>query len=228
MGGQVVTVLTCGVVMEDWISLRAYARHRGVALSAVQKAIEAGRVTAVKRKPNGRLHKIEKLGADLQWAANTDPVEAARNGKFAGPGGDLLASESSNAPTAPADSGATTAPPASSTSAAAREDQAEYLAARAKREGYMAETARLDHLERLGLLVSTAAVEQEMVEIFGQIKAGVLRIADRKAQILAAESDPARVHRILMDEFRTTFDECSRRFAAIAAGGSEEPAPALH
>lgn len=213
--------------MEEWISLRAYARHREVALSAVQKAIEAGRVTAVQRRPNGRLHKIEKNEADRQWAANTDPVEAARNGKFAAPAGDLVAQATAAGGVDRASgevaggTGAPSAPPAPAS------DQAEYLASRAKREGYLAESARLDHLERLGLLVSTAEVEREMAEIFGQIKASVMRIADRKAQILAAESDPVRVHRILTDEFRTAFDECSRRFASISSGGAEEPAPTL-
>mgnify|MGYP001563191243 FL=1 len=249
--------------MEEWISLRAYARHREVALSAVQKAIESQRVTAVRRDAGGRLSSIEMHEADRQWSANTDPVEAARNGKFSAPAGDLLASQLNTPPakgaaaSTLADAGAGTrqgsgasaheANPGSTADApgvsnggeaggvaaggvgpgGATTDQGDYLAARAKREGYLSEMARLDHLERLGLLVSTAEVEQEMAEIFGQIKTSVLRVADRKAQILAAESDPQRVHRILNDEFRTAFDELSSRFAAVAAGGTEEPAPAL-
>lgn len=47
------------------LSQRAYARHRGVALSAVQKAIETGRITT---QPDGR---IDSEQADVEWEQNT-------------------------------------------------------------------------------------------------------------------------------------------------------------
>ena len=47
------------------IGQRAYARHRGVALRAVQKAIERG-------LPVGRDGKIDPDRADAWWAASTD------------------------------------------------------------------------------------------------------------------------------------------------------------
>jgi hypothetical protein len=46
------------------VSMRAYARHRGVSLSAVQKAIRSGRVKLV----NGG---IDVALADVDWAQNT-------------------------------------------------------------------------------------------------------------------------------------------------------------
>lgn len=49
------------------VSLRAYARHRGVSLKAVQKAIESGRIT---KTPDG---KINPEQADAEWARNTAP-----------------------------------------------------------------------------------------------------------------------------------------------------------
>ena len=48
------------------MSLRGYARHRGCALSAVQKAIKSGRITV---QPDG---KIDSAHADIQWARNTE------------------------------------------------------------------------------------------------------------------------------------------------------------
>jgi pyruvate/2-oxoglutarate dehydrogenase complex dihydrolipoamide acyltransferase (E2) component len=48
------------------MSLRGYARHRGCALSAVQKAIKTGRITV---EPDG---KIDSSQADIQWARNTE------------------------------------------------------------------------------------------------------------------------------------------------------------
>jgi len=69
---------------EEWVSLREFARRRGVELRAVQKAIESGRVTAVKRDEKGRLAAIEVAAATMQWDTNTDPVAAAKSGKILG------------------------------------------------------------------------------------------------------------------------------------------------
>jgi hypothetical protein len=49
------------------VSLRAYARHRGVSLRAVQKAIQAGRI---EKSPGG---KIDVQIADTQWDTRTAP-----------------------------------------------------------------------------------------------------------------------------------------------------------
>jgi len=220
----------------SWISMRAYARHRSVTHRAVAKAIEAGRITAVKRDERGRVVGIDAARADLEWLRNTDPLEAAKNGKVtavplgampagAAPAG-ISPSEAGEARVGP-DGGAlqdmaTAAGESSAPGGSPPAEPNEYLVARAKREGYLAETAKLDHLERLGLLVSSAEVEQEIAEIFGEVKSNVFRIADRRAQVLAVEADPVRVHRLLSDEFRMVFDELSRRFAAYATGGAEQ------
>ena len=49
------------------LSLRAYAKHRGVSLAAVQKAIHSGRIT-----PNSD-GLIDSDRADAEWAAKTRP-----------------------------------------------------------------------------------------------------------------------------------------------------------
>ena len=54
------------------LSIRAYARHRGVSHVAVKKAIDTGRITA---QPDGT---IDPEAADAQWAQNTvQPRKAA-------------------------------------------------------------------------------------------------------------------------------------------------------
>ncbi|MFN4342888.1 MAG: elements of external origin [Azonexus sp.] len=58
------------------ISIRAYARHRGVSDAAVRKAIAAGRITP---EADGTL---DPERADAEWARNT---EAPRNGTRAEP-----------------------------------------------------------------------------------------------------------------------------------------------
>ena len=57
------------------LSRRAYARHRGVAESAVRKAIAAGRITL---EPDGT---IDPVKADRQWETQTDPSRRHVSGK---------------------------------------------------------------------------------------------------------------------------------------------------
>lgn len=54
------------------ISIRAYARQRGVSDAAVRKAIAAGRI---KLQPDGT---IDPNKADQQWAKNTNPARESR------------------------------------------------------------------------------------------------------------------------------------------------------
>lgn len=202
----------------SWISLRAYARHRKVALSAVQKAIEAGRVTAVRRDEKGRCTGIDAALADQQWQQHTDPAEAAKNGKSTLPpaGAAIDAPAGDELPlSAPEDAGAEQV-------ASGKSDEFGYYEARARREKFQAKQAELDWLKRVGELVSVAAVRDEQFNIFRQLRDGMIVIPDRIAQRLAAETDPQRVHHLLNAEIRTALDECSRALAVDSAAGADE------
>lgn len=62
------------------LSIRAYARHRGVSHVAVKKAIDTGRITAL---PDGT---IDPDAADAQWAQNTlQPRRAATQEQASSP-----------------------------------------------------------------------------------------------------------------------------------------------
>jgi len=61
------------------LSIRAYAKHRGVTEGAVRKAIKYGRIS---KKDNG---KIDPNLADSQWSKNTDPISAPSNPLSVGP-----------------------------------------------------------------------------------------------------------------------------------------------
>ena len=50
------------------MSMRQYARHRGVALSAVQKAVKAGRIVKL---PDGQ---IDSDAADAGWSGTPGPT----------------------------------------------------------------------------------------------------------------------------------------------------------
>lgn len=60
--------------MARLMSLRQYANHRGVALRAVQKAIETGRIQTVKGG------KIDQAAADIAWDRNSDPAKQRKEG----------------------------------------------------------------------------------------------------------------------------------------------------
>ena len=72
IGGRIIRYMPSGdlpsaVAFEIAVSLRAYARHRGVSLRAVQKAIQAGRIETT---PAG---KVDVQIADTQWDPRTAP-----------------------------------------------------------------------------------------------------------------------------------------------------------
>lgn len=217
-----------------------YARRRGCAPNAVSKAINSGRIrAAVTFDAAGKFVGIDAVRADALWAGNTDPVEAARNGKFydqpqAAADDEITPRESG----ARADAAGNERPPVAAqageldfqqpapAASSKASDNDSYLKARAEREQYAAKSAQLDYLKTVGKLVEAAAVRREVGEALAQLKTSLLRVPERSAQLLAAEGDPARITRILGDELRMVLDECSRQFADDTADRVDEPAEA--
>lgn len=208
-------------MQEGYISLREFSRRYPVSLKAIQKAIAAGRVTDVLRKDDGTLCGIHAMHAWAEWHTNTDPGQAAKSGKVYAPveGGqpDLGLAEAGDVAQ---QVGATQSEPSAHT-------EPGYADHRTKREKFLAEQAELDYLEKVGSLVWARDVERESLEIFKQVRANVLRSNSKIAVLIAAETDPAKVERLLNDSDNRVFDELSRTFADGQAEGTEERAPAL-
>ncbi|MBU6141384.1 MAG: hypothetical protein KGP29_07540 [Proteobacteria bacterium] len=61
------------------LSIRGYARHRGVAESAVRKAIAQGRIS------KGKNGKINPDLADKEWSQNSDPAQIKAEKAFETP-----------------------------------------------------------------------------------------------------------------------------------------------
>ena len=181
------------------VSLRAYARHRGVSLRAVQKAIQAGRI---EKTPAG---KIDVQIADTHWDRRTAPrpliakqpqdpqkQEAVPAGSPSRP-----SAEPNHTPNAAADPRMDL--PRGDLPGASGVD---YSRARAVRENYLARMSKLNFEERSGKLVSRDEVQVAAFNKFRTIRDGMLNLPDRLAAILAAESDPTKVHEILATEIR--------------------------
>lgn len=140
------------------LSQRAYAKHRGCALRAVQVAIETGRLTkSVKRGP-GNEYFIDPKRADIEWAASTYSDRVPLTG-----------------PTAPA----AVAPIPEGAAAA---DAMSLGEARARLEAAKAALAEMDLEERRGELVQAREVEARLVAVFSACKVKLLGVPSRVRQ----------------------------------------------
>ena len=83
----------------------------------------------------------------------------------------------------------------------------QYAKARAVREHYQARLAKIDYEERIATLIPKNEVEVAAFNKFRMFRDGMLNIPDRLAAVLAAETEPARVHQLLTDEIRRALQE---------------------
>jgi hypothetical protein len=208
--------------MEEWISLREFARRREVTLGAVQKAIESGRVTAVKRNGNGRLVGIEFHAATAQWGLNTDPDQAARAGQSLERLAELPLVPNRVANSPPADDAGQVSGDQKDQSGGDQKDQFGFLQARAREKEFQAKQAELDYLKSIGLVVSADELQRVNARRYKMLRDKFLNIADRIATVVAAERDPVRVHAAITAEIKRVLNELSDDAAAEAAGGVAE------
>lgn len=184
------------------MSQRGYARHRGVAHRAVQKAIESGRITTVDGTPGG---KIDSAVADRQWAENTShshlrqPTKREKEGGPAAP----EAPEPDTAPApippiaVPAPAPEDTSTPGATPRAQVRaEDKLTLNQASAEEKKFKALIAELEYEERMGLLVRAAEVEAGWAKIVALSRTKVLGLPSKiksrlphltKADVLVVE-----------------------------------------
>ena len=134
------------------LSIRGYARRRGVSHTAVQKALATGRITA------GQDGTIDPAVADPQWDSSTD-LSKPRNSVTGVP-------KKRRVPGAPSDPlGSVGAGAGEALNGHAAGDTARlvssYAASRAAREAYMARLAKLDFEKRSGKLVDADEVRAQ-------------------------------------------------------------------
>lgn len=161
------------------VSLRAYARHRGVNLSAVQKAISAKRISTI----NG---KIDPDVADIQWAKNTRPDQQERGSlkDFEKTQADLL-----NLPKQGVESG-----PQAGNSGLSIE--------KAETENVRRQLLELQLAQRRGELVNSEDLQRAMASKLKAASEALNSLADRLAPLLAAETNVDAVDKMLRTEIR--------------------------
>lgn len=157
---------------------REYARHRGVSLGAVQKALRAGRINANADK------KIDAAVADREWDVNTDASRIAVSAvEVATP---LAQKEISFA--APA--GEEADKPAAEELTGSDNNASRYRESRASREFYVAAKQKLEYEQLLGQLINVDEAKRIAFTSFRAIRDSVLNVAARIKDQLAAETDP--------------------------------------
>lgn len=208
----------------DIITLREYSRRVGVSLTAVQKAIQNGRITAVTDPETGRCKGIDWTTQAEAWTANSKhPQKKAHTAAGGRPRKD-------GQPTAPAQQRVPDAP---------REgDVSEYLEAqphggslkRAQTEPAPAGEMTLAQIQRArelvklqidneklkevrGTTVPAADVEKQGRSLASIVVGAVYNIADRISDELAGMNDPHQIHTLLLQEFDRAVDELRRAYA---------------
>jgi hypothetical protein len=181
------------------LSIRGYARHRGVSHTAVRKALAAGRISS------GDDGKIDPGVADQQWATATN-LSKPRNSVMGVP-------KKRRALGAPPDAlgspGLDEPAPAPLSQAGASRLVASYAASRAAREGYLARLAKLEFEQRSGRLVDADEVRAQIFGLGRRLRDALMGLPDRLAPVLAGETDQAEVHRLLAQEILTSLAELS-------------------
>jgi hypothetical protein len=164
------------------ISQREYARRRGISHAAVQRALASGRISTVGGK-------IDPDVADREWRENTDPSKP-RNRMTGRPRHRRASGQAET----PMGLGETPDGPGQNGTAAG------YAKARAARELYQAQLAKLELDRQRGILVRADEVKLGAFSMARKSRDQLMALPDRVAGLLAAVQDPAEVHRILEDE----------------------------
>lgn len=172
------------------ITQAEYARRRGVAKSAVAKAVKENRISLI----DGR---IDPAVADIQWERNT---------RARADSGRAVAEPVGGSPTGASDGGA--ADPG--TTAREPKDDGEYSVNRARREKYEADLAEIKLREQQGDLVRVVEVRAEIAKRIGQVRMNLLQLPARLAPLMAVEADQAKIHAMLDAELRGVLANVSR------------------
>jgi len=150
-----------------------YAKHRGVSKMTISDAIKAGKIPSAKRV--GRGFDIDPVQADRELDGNTAPDRGGANG---GPDIDAaLQARKVREAAIPS-----------------------FAVSRAAREAFSAKLTELEFRQRSGLVVNKAELKMKLAKLHMAVRDSLRTIPDRVAPIVAAETDQAKIHAMLLKE----------------------------
>jgi hypothetical protein len=177
--------------VSELVSMREYARRRGVSAMAVSKAAKTGRI-----KLEGG--KVDVETADRDWPANTNPGQSAFKASL-----EAAALEAMSTGAIPGEH----PPEGESNGKNGNGHTVLYGASRATREMYLSRIAEIDYKKQTGELVAADTVRALAFKASRAARESLISIPERLAPVLAGESNQFEVHRLLSEEIRRVCDE---------------------
>jgi hypothetical protein len=172
------------------MSMRQYAKHRGVSAPAVSAAVKKGRIPC-KWDAGGKAI-IDSEVADRAWVRNTDFTKAPH----------LEAQAQAPVPPQP--------DPPADTAAEEKESKRPGVAdAAAVLKTYQARLAKLDFEEKAGKLVSAEEVKMDAFKTARSVRDAMMAIPAKISAELAGETNPFTIHRALEKEIRIALENLS-------------------
>jgi hypothetical protein len=178
------------------ISLRGYAKHRGVTLKAVQKAVARKRI---KLEPDGT---VDAARADRDWTANSDLAGVLPN---------IIGGQKQAYRTARGMAADPEVMPAPAT--VAGDPMHAYLKARAVKETFLAKRAQAEYELLMGKLIEKTKSHEYAATLSQMVKEALLAQPDRLAPILAALDDVPSIHKVLMNDNKAVLQKLSKAIA---------------
>jgi hypothetical protein len=158
------------------ISLRAYARHRGISVVAVSRAVKAGRLRASVARDHRGHPKIADVGqADAEWTQNTDLSRAPGYVKARGDQGVQTSAHSTSPPAELPD--ADDAGPDTPDDAGGAELTLSQASAEEKR--WKAKLAELQYKQRSGELVDAKEMADSVAHVFTVCRTKLLALPSK-------------------------------------------------
>ncbi|CAN5650556.1 hypothetical protein BH10PSE18_BH10PSE18_15130 [soil metagenome] len=170
------------------ITQAEYARRRGVAKSAVAKAVSEGRISLIDGKVNEQV-------ANIQWEQNTRARGDSQRGN-ASP----VAGDGQPAPSGLAGATAPSAPPAEPPA-----KEPGYNELRTRREMAAVEREERENAKEAGRLVDRDTVERAVFDGFRQLRDAVMNSAQRISPKVIGINDARDVEQIVAGELRKAF-----------------------
>lgn len=193
------------------MGFREYARHRGCALQAVQKAIADGRISTVEDAAGKR--KIDQEAADAAWARHTDAGKRS-----------LLFGDGPTADAAEVAIGGEEGGRGTDDGAGDAGMSSEYREARAGRETLRLERERIELDQLRGRVISLAEASHAVFSAFRSLRDRVLNTPSRVKHQLAAETDAERCEQLLETELRAALEFDPKAALRLADGDEEDDA----
>lgn len=189
--------------MPRWMGQREYARHRKVALRAVQKAIDDKRIKYVE-VPGYKYPQIDADQADVDWDNNTDPLKQS------------FAPSTAFLPPGP------TPPPESEYDAELKND--EFRKARAEQIRITTKKASLELAVMEGKFVAVEDAARAASTYFRGLRDGVLNVPARIRSALNLSHEQEQTLVAELEQALGSFDRAQALFDAQDLEDEETPA----